>query len=193
MKLFVGLGNPGKKYQNTRHNVGFMVIDAIAEKVSSFQLPISSQLSNLEFKDEKKFNAEILRIRDTILVKPQTFMNDSGDAVSAIANFYKIMPDDIYIIHDDLDIKLGEYKIQKGKGPKVHNGVNSVEEKLGVKDFWRVRVGIENRMTNGQLQMINEGTGRIPGEVYTLQEFEGNEENQINKVIEKIVGNFSDL
>src|SRR6185369_4075580 len=117
MRLFVGLGNPGKKYEKTRHNVGWLVLDSL-------------QIPNTKFEVQKQFNAEVLKIGETILAKPQTFMNDSGVAVSAIVNFYKIEPDNIYVIHDDLDIKLGEYKIQKGKGPKQHNGILSIEEKL---------------------------------------------------------------
>src|SRR5690242_20077436 len=105
-KLFVGLGNPGKKYEKTRHNVGWMVLDALVEKISKFQEPSSKQIQNPKFKFEKKFNAEVLKIEDTFFAKPQTFMNDSGIAVNALSTFYKIHPIDIYVIHDDLDIKL---------------------------------------------------------------------------------------
>jgi peptidyl-tRNA hydrolase, PTH1 family len=175
MKLIVGLGNPGKKYERTRHNVGFMVIDALKNS-KTLKLQNSKQTQNQKFKFEKRFNAEILKVGEIILAKPQTFMNDSGDAVSAIVNFYKIDSTDLYIIHDDLDIKLGEYKIQKGKGPKQHNGILSVEEKLGRSDFWRIRVGIENR----------EAENRISGEVYTLQDFTIDESNILSKVLEDI-------
>lgn len=119
MKLVVGLGNPGEKYKDTRHNVGFMVIDKL-----------------------KKYKENL---RKVVLVKPKTFMNKSGVVVAKLKRFYKISVDDLYVVHDDLDLKLGEYKIQKGVGPKVHNGVSSVEEQLGSKEFWRVRVGVDNR------------------------------------------------
>jgi len=178
MRLFVGLGNPGKKYEKTRHNIGWMVLEALAPK-------ITNQIPNPKFQFENKFNADILKTKDAILAKPQTFMNDSGDAVSAIANFYKIEPDNIYVIHDDLDIKLGEYKIQKGKGPKQHNGILSIEEKLGRNDFWRVRIGIENREVGNKQSLPLRG--RISGEVYTLQEFGEEEITTIKNVIDKVL------
>ena len=146
MKLFIGLGNPGNKYKNTRHNVGWMVLDRL---VSSFQFPIESQLPSFKF--EKSFNAEVLKMQDVLLVKPQTFMNESGKAVKKLVDFYKVDMDDLYVIHDDLDIKLGEYKIQKGVGPKVHGGVNSIENELGKEDFWRVRIGIDNRDSENKI------------------------------------------
>src|SRR5260221_1868668 len=176
MRLFVGLGNPGKKYEKTRHNVGWLVLDSLATKISNFQIPISNQTPNNKFEFQKQFNAEVLKIGEVILAKPQTFMNDSGEAVSLLSTFYKIHPTDIYIIHDDLDIKVGEYKIQKGKGPKQHNGILSIEERLGRGDFWRVRVGIENRGSEK----------RIQGEVYTLQAIDESEMEQLNSVISRI-------
>lgn len=188
MKLFVGLGNPGKKYEKTRHNVGWMVLEALASKITNFQLPISNQIPNSNFQFQKQYNADILKVGNIILAKPQTFMNDSGVAVSSLATFYKLPATNIYIIHDDLDIKLGDYKIQKGKGPKVHNGVNSVEEELGKKDFWRVRVGIENRGNSANITNIaNDGKGRISGEVYTLQDFEEEELETLDEVIEEVI------
>lgn len=177
MKLFVGLGNPGKKYEKTRHNVGWMVVEALASKMANGKWQMANGETE-KFKNEKQFHAETLKFDDVLLVKPQTFMNSSGKTVKAIADFYKIKLDDIYIIHDDLDIKLGEYKIQKGKGPKVHYGVNSIEAELGEKDFWRVRVGIENR----------DPENRIHGEIYTLQAFEEGEEAQLKRVLDEIIG-----
>lgn len=113
MKLIIGLGNPGEKYKFNRHNVGFMVIDAL-EKSSKFKA-----------------------------VKSNKFMNDSGSFVLAQYTKYHIPYTNLYIIHDDLDIPLGSYKIQFGKGPKDHNGLNDIYDKLGTKDFWHVRVGID--------------------------------------------------
>ncbi len=165
MKLLVGLGNPGDKYKNTRHNVGFMVLDAIAKQIQSSK-----------FKSEKKFNAEVLKIETIVLAKPQTFMNSSGEAVKKFSDFYKISPSDIYIIHDDLDIPIGKYKIQFGKGPQLHNGILSVEEELGAKDFWRVRVGIENR----------DPERRLHGEIFTLQDFTDVEMSLLQNVFSEI-------
>ncbi len=171
MKLIVGLGNPGEKYSKNRHNVGFMVVDALAKECSS--TPV------LQFSSNKKFNAEMIQTKEYILAKPQTFMNDSGVAVAAIANFYKITPEDIYVIHDDLDIALGNYKIAHGKGPKVHNGLSSVIEKIGTDQYVNVRVGVENREVRGN--------GGIPGVVYSLQDFTDAERKIVDEVIVKIV------
>ncbi|MEI8232911.1 MAG: aminoacyl-tRNA hydrolase [bacterium] len=168
MKCIVGLGNPGEKYQFNRHNVGFMVVDKVAEQVTSEKWEMKS-----------KFNAEIIQTKEYVMVKPQTFMNDSGVAVSAICRFYKIKNEDLYIVHDDLDIEIGNYKIQHGKGPKVHNGLSSVEEKMGTDKFWNVRIGVENREVRG-----NSG---IPGVVYSLQNFSPEEREIIDGVIAKVV------
>ena len=156
MKVIVGLGNPGEKYAKNRHNVGFMTIDRI-----------------------KEFDGEVLKTGEVILVKPQTFMNRSGEAVSQIVNFYKVPADDLIVVHDDLDIKLGEYKIQKGVGPKVHNGLTSIEERLGRTDFWRVRVGIDSRQPAAD--------SRQSGEDYVLSDFSSDEEISINKIIKEII------
>ncbi len=171
MKLIVGLGNPGDKYMHNRHNVGFMVVDGLARSNPKSQI--------LKFSNNKKFNAEMIQIKDFALVKPQTYMNESGVAIAKICQFYKIKNEDLYIVHDDLDIKLGNYKIQFGKGPQVHNGLLSIEQKLGTDQFWNVRVGVENRPVRG-----NKG---IPGMVYSLQDFDVNEQAIVDEVIEQIV------
>jgi len=166
MKCIVGLGNPGEKYLKNRHNAGFMIVDSLAKKLE------------LEFKNNAKFEAEIAFKDSILLVKPQTFMNDSGKSVSAMTRFYKIALSDLYIVHDDLDIALGKYKIQHGKGPQVHNGLRSVEELLGTDQFWNVRVGVENREVRG-----NKG---IPGMVYSLQDFQEEEREIIDQVIQEV-------
>lgn len=140
MYLIVGLGNPGENYEKTRHNAGFMFVDELAGKE--------------KFVVDKKQEAEVLKMKDFILAKPFTFMNDSGRAVRKIMNFYKLSIDDVVIVHDDLDIAFGEHKIQKSVGPKVHNGIKSVEQYLGRNDFLRVRLGIDNRQPG-----ISYGTG----------------------------------
>jgi len=170
MKIIVGLGNPGEKYEKNRHNVGFVVVDSLYVKLG---------LSDQKFQMNKKFNAEIVQTKDCILVKPQTFMNDSGKAVSAIARFYKLENKDLYVVHDDLDIALGNYKIQFGKGPQIHNGLLSIEQDLGTDQFWNVRVGVENRSVRG-----NKG---IPGVVYSLQDFNQDEKIILDGVVQKIV------
>ncbi|MFA4830581.1 MAG: aminoacyl-tRNA hydrolase [Patescibacteria group bacterium] len=138
MKIIIGLGNPGKDYQKTRHNAGFMVVDALCEKFKEYGVS--------DWSLSKKFNAEVseVKIKDEniLLVKPMTFMNRSGETAHLIMRFYKLPPKDLIIIHDDKDLKLGEIKIQTDRGDAGHNGVKSVIEHLGTKDFTRVRVGI---------------------------------------------------
>jgi PTH1 family peptidyl-tRNA hydrolase len=166
MKLIVGLGNPEDKHRNNRHNSGFMVVD---------QLAIS--LSDPEWSAFKKFQSLIVKHEGLfILVKPQTFMNNSGKAVKKLIDQYKIESSDLWVIHDDLDIALGDYKIQKGKGPKLHKGIKSIEEKLGKTDFWRVRIGVENRSAES----------KISGETYVLQDFTEEEVEVIASTIAKI-------
>lgn len=165
MKIIVGLGNPGEQYKANRHNVGFMLVDRLAEKGW-----------------ESKFDAEVSRLGETLIVKPQTFMNKSGEVVAKIANFYKIDLSGLFVVHDDLDIRLGDYKIQFGVGPKVHYGVNSIEGSLGSMEFWRVRVGVDNR------QRVSGSAGqRVSGEEYVLSDFTVNEKKIIDGVIEKAV------
>lgn len=165
MKCIVGLGNPGEKYRMTRHNVGFMVLDHLAQ-------------GRGEWARNDKFLGQVIVSKDFILLKPSTFMNESGLSVSAICRFYKIGLNDLYVVHDDLDIPLGKYKIQHGKGPQVHNGLLSVEQLLGSDQFWNVRVGVENREVKG-----NKG---IPGVVYSLQDFKEEESEIIDQVVQKV-------
>ncbi|MFA6028094.1 MAG: aminoacyl-tRNA hydrolase [Patescibacteria group bacterium] len=128
MKLIVGLGNPGKKYEKTRHNIGFMVVDQIAS----------------DFKINKKFESAISKENNIIIAKPLTFMNESGRAVAKIAKFYKIKPANIFIIHDDKDLNFGSMRV-KGTGSSAgHNGVQSIIECLGTKDFVHIRLGVKN-------------------------------------------------
>lgn len=176
MKLIVGLGNPGSSYAKNRHNVGFTAVDALAAFLdTSLRRRTQTYTKRSQL---KLLQAEIHDFRSkVILAKPAVFMNDSGIAVGKLVKHYKIALSDLIIIHDDLDIALGEFKIQKGKGPKDHNGVLSVEEHLKTDDFVRVRIGIENR----------EKESRIPGEVYVLQNFGKDEEELIGKAISKVV------
>ena len=144
IKLIVGLGNPGEKYEKTRHNSGFMVVDLLHKKLD-FE----------PFHEEKKFNAELsgsqfedgkhkLFPEKIILAKPLTFMNLSGEAVAKILHYYKIPLDDFIVVYDDLDTVFGEIRIRKKGGPGTHNGMKSLVEALG-ENFPRLRFGIENR------------------------------------------------
>ena len=161
MKLLIGLGNPGREYERTRHNVGFMVIDALAKR------PIDG----------------------VMLVKPTTFMNRSGVAVKKLATSYQLPATSIYVIHDDLDIPLGKYKIQLGKGPKEHRGVVSIEQALADKNFWRVRIGVDNRQATqpngGQASDKRQVTS---GDEYVLSNFPKGE----MAVIKRMIGEVAD-
>lgn len=134
MKLIAGLGNPGRQYEKTRHNAGFMAVDFLAEHF------------NLEFKKSDKYKCELaegqLLDKKVILLKPQTFMNLSGQSVQSVASFYKIDLSDIIVIHDDVDIASGNLKIRPSGSPGTHNGMRSVTQLLGSEDFIRIRLGI---------------------------------------------------
>jgi len=174
MKIVVGLGNPGKKYENNRHNVGFMFINYIAPL-----LHCSIVEKNKYYLAMKQSNN-----RTIIFIKPQTFMNQSGLAVKKLITNYQLPITNLYVIHDDLDIPLGKFKIQKGVGPKLHNGIESIEKELATKDFWRVRIGVDNRQNRQQKQQnylcddrirTNFKSKWVDGETYVLQDFEKEE------------------
>lgn len=133
MKLIVGLGNPGFKYETTRHNVGFMVIDYLAKE---YREEVSSK--------EKKALVAKTRIagEKVILAKPQTFMNNSGEAVRALADYYNIETEDILVIYDDLDLEVGQIRLKPKGGHGGHNGIRSIINHLGNKEFNRLRIGI---------------------------------------------------
>ncbi len=155
--LIVGLGNPGKQYENTRHNLGFRCLDLLA---------------NGE-KWENKYNCEFIKLDDVILARPQTFMNKSGEAVKEILKFY---PDaELVVVHDELDLPLAAIRIQKSASGAGHNGVQSVIDELGTQDFIRIRLGIDNPQTRGQM----------PGDAYVLQKFSSDEEQIVKEVLEK--------
>ncbi len=128
-------------------------------------------------------------------IKTDVFMNESGKFVAQKVNFYKVKPEDLYIVHDDLDIPLGQWKIQLGVGPKVHNGINSIEETLGTKVFWRVRIGVDNRDPNknpslrsGTLRSsaLPAGLNRESGDSYVLKDFSKEELEKLDKVFDEI-------
>lgn len=162
MKLVIGLGNPGEKYRNNRHNVGFMVLDKLNDK--SWQKSKSGLLLYSWLQS------------DIELVKPQTFMNESGIAVKYAVSKHKVQTDNSYVVHDDLDLPLGIWKVQFAKGPKEHGGINDIEHKLSTKDFWRVRVGVDNRKPES----------KVSGEDYVLQDFTDEERRVVGKIIDEV-------
>ncbi|MDP4000764.1 MAG: aminoacyl-tRNA hydrolase [bacterium] len=156
MIIIAGLGNPDKKYEHTRHNLGFRVLDLVA--------------GGAEWED--KYDSKLIKLKDVLLVKPQSFMNNSGKALKQIFKFY---PDsELIVIHDDLDFPLGSLKIMKNISSAGHNGVQNIIDELSTQDFIRIRLGIDNPETRGQ----------IPGEDYVLQKFTEKEEKLVTEVID---------
>lgn len=135
MRIIIGLGNPGEQYLGTRHNLGFWALDAYAQR-----------FPDALFKEESKFFAEIAVVERSgeklLLVKPQTFMNDSGKTVRALVDFYKLNPADLLVLHDDLDLPLTGVRITDSASAAGHNGVADIIERLGTQDFARIRIGI---------------------------------------------------
>jgi PTH1 family peptidyl-tRNA hydrolase len=172
MILIVGLGNPREKYQNTRHNIGFMVVDELARKL----LP----LGKTEWQFDKKFNSEVLNTQSqVILAKPQTMMNASGFAVSKLKRFYK---SDLWVVHDDLDLPLGKVKIVVGHGSAGHHGIDSIVEHLGTAEFVRFRVGIGHPPKGDSRNL-----GRNEVIEYVLKDFAGKEAVEAKKAVKKTV------
>lgn len=175
MKLITGLGNPGKKYEKTRHNTGFLFLDALREKFL-FQ----KEYRVTEWEEEKTFMSELSFLKKgsqviAIFQKPLTYMNNSGRAVGKISKKFDIdTTNDFILIHDDLDLPLGKYKIQNGKSPQGHNGVKDVEDVLRSVDFQRLRIGIESREDK-----------RIPGEAFVLMKFSADEMLLLEEILQE--------
>lgn len=174
MKLIIGLGNPGDQYELTRHNAGFIILDEI-QKAWNFS----------EFQFNKRFNAQIsegLRNGEKIiLAKPQTFMNQSGQSVKILLDFFKISIDDLSVIHDDLDINLGSFKISTDSSAGGHNGIASIIENTGTQKFRRIRIGIEGSELKKNRVMS--------GSDFVLQKFSDEEAEVIKKLTEEIIKN----
>ena len=168
MKLIVGLGNPGTNYEKTRHNAGFMAIDKIGE---NFAFPVFTQNKKVNGLTSK---GKIKR-SSVVLLKPETFMNESGKSVASALSFYKIPVENLLVIHDDKDIPIGETKVQSGRGDAGHNGVKSIIEALGTKDFKRLRIGIQP-----QNEIILDTAD------FVLRRFSSDESKILNKVFQNI-------
>lgn len=179
MKLIVGLGNPGDKYESTRHNVGFMVLDHLLKDLEPVKKSVWSQ--------EEKFKSQIYlldyepkkgQLERVILAKPQTFMNNSGMAVGLIARFYKVAPIDIWIVNDELDLPLGFIKIRFGGASAGHHGVESIIESLSTDKFWRFRLGIGEEKTGLR--------GRVkPMDEFVLNTFSGSDKSKARQMVKK--------
>lgn len=167
IKLIVGLGNHTKEYEQTRHNAGFWFVDNLLLKLAAPSL-----------KNENKFFAKVSRTsafgHDVWLMEPQTFMNASGKAVGPFANFYKINPEEILVVHDEMDLGLGVAKLKKGGSTGGHRGLNDIIKAIGSQDCWRLRIGIDHpRNINPHMKVID----------YVLQRPTDEEQNKINEAL----------
>ena len=161
MKLVVGLGNPGRKYKATKHNIGFMCLDYFAKN------------NKLKFKKDNKFSGEALKIGNLVFLKPHTFMNESGQSVRKIMNFYNISVSDILIIHDDLDLPLGKTRLREKGSSAGHNGIKSIISNVQTEEFKRVRIGIDK---NPLYETKN----------YVLSAFSKKEKELLDPILEKV-------
>ena len=182
MKLIIGLGNPGDKYQKTRHNAGFMFVDKLAQNPE-----ISPVGESLVFSLNKKLKS---RIADTvkrgekiILVKPETFMNVSGIAVSGVIAYYKAEINDIVIVYDDIDLQLGEARFRDKGSSAGHKGVQNIIDQLGTSEFARIRIGIRGELFNSE--DIPSPANSIDTSSYVLENFSDREMPILHKVISK--------
>ncbi len=178
MKLIVGLGNPGEKYKNTRHNAGFMALDYLlsfdgfmdAKPGHEFKSDIFSWSNKIPSGVEGQ-NSSGEKI---LFVKPQTYMNDSGQALKVICNFYKLdLSKDLLVIHDDTDLPLGEIRITNSSSSAGHNGVQSIIDNIGTQDFNRVRIGVDTRQSRDDM----------PTEAYVLQNFTDIEQKKLREEV----------
>ena len=176
--FLVGLGNPGKKYANSRHNIGFLLLENFSKKYNS----------NFLFKDKLKSSCSEFQINDSNfrLFLPNTFMNNSGDAVRAIVDWYKINLDQIFIIVDDKDLPLGKIRFRKKGSSGGHNGLKNIIEKLQTQDFNRVRIGI------GSPTSINE-KNNFNTISHVLGNISSEEKSILDKVYEKVIKSFEQL
>ncbi len=172
IKLIAGLGNPGAKYLGTRHNAGFDFVDAL--------LP-----SGVAFKPDNRFKSELAEIsvagQKIWLLKPQTFMNLSGEAVGGFARYYKISPENILVAHDELDLLPGVLRLKKGGGSGGHRGLNDIISKLGSRDFYRLRIGIGHPGSASQVA------------AFVLQKPPASESDLINDAIHRAVSQLPDI
>jgi len=165
IKLIVGLGNPGEKYEKTRHNAGFWWVDAIA------------QAKRAPWKKETKFSGWTARVEEGgieyLLLKPSTYMNESGRSVSQVLRFYKIEPSQMLVVHDELDLEPGIVRLKRGGGTGGHNGLTDIGDALDTKDFWRLRIGIGHP---GDKDLVPD---------YVLKKAKGTEQDAIDPVFER--------
>lgn len=183
MKLIVGLGNPGLKYDKTRHNLGFLLIEKFLKEFSigkqivfSKSKKFKSEIAEIEWNRKSTLGKELNSMEKVILAKPETYMNNSGMAVKVISDFYKIDVSDIWVLHDDLDFVVGGLKIRQGGSSAGHRGIESIISSLGTEKFWRFRLGIGKPKNSSKLRN---------SEDYVLREFDHSETGEVRKLIKR--------
>lgn len=171
MKLLVGLGNPGEEYSKTRHNIGFLAIYEIAKRfgVEKFNSKYNSLCAEIKVGKHK-----------VLLIMPQGYMNRSGSAVQGFCTFFKIKPEDIVVIHDDIDLDIGKIKVKRGGGTGGHNGLKSIDQCIG-QNYLRIRLGIGK--PNGPIDVAD----------YVLGRFKKDEEGYVAEMIQFVTNNIEDL
>ncbi len=184
MKILVGLGNPGEKYEGTRHNIGFATLDHLLKKYEKVDQSV--------WEDNKKTKSQIKKLTigefPVILAKPQTFMNNSGMALSLLTQYFKVKPEEVIIVHDDLDLPLGKIQIRFGGGSAGHNGIESVIEALKTDKFTRIRMGIghpKTRIKNKELRIKSDDTVSN----YVVSHFSEGEHKDVRNMIKHVQKN----
>ncbi len=174
MPIIVGLGNPGIKYRQTRHNIGFRVVEAIADRLGADW--------RLSRRDQALIAQIDLKGLSCLLVKPQTFINQSGQTILALTKYHSKDLVNLVVVHDDLDLGLGTIRIRQGGSSAGHNGLESIIQTLG-RNFWRVRIGISHPRQRAR----EEGIARNPLE-YVLQKFSSDESRLVKRVVDQAAG-----
>lgn len=186
MKIIIGLGNPGKEYENSRHNIGFRIVEFISKEYGG------------DFVLDKKSNSEISEVKingpKILLVKPQTFVNRSGEAVSKVVKSFKVSKfNDLIVVHDDLDIPFGKVKVSFGRSSAGHKGVESIIRALKSDKFYRVRIGTFNSQIV-KIKKIKDKRKRIKGiNDFVVGSFSSNEKPKVNKLIKDSVQKISSI
>lgn len=184
IKLIVGLGNPGEKYENTRHNLGFAVLDALLQELTPVEKTV--------WQEDKKSNSLIAKVGDLILAKPMTFVNASGFAVRKLITDHQLQITNLWVVHDDLDLPLGKIKIRKGSGSAGHRGIDSIVKELGTHDFVRFRLGIGHPAKKGKWEvgggkLVSEHVSDQEVERYVLSPFDRGEKDEARRMVNQAV------
>jgi PTH1 family peptidyl-tRNA hydrolase len=175
MNLIVGLGNPGDKYASTRHNIGFMVVDRVLKDLVAVEK---------KWERNEQFSVELFKNGDLIFAKPQSFMNASGIVVKKLVDFYKVPVEQIWVIHDDIDLPLGKIRIRSGGGSAGHHGIESIIREVGADTFIRFRLGVGR----GKLEekgSSNHNYHRTGIEKYVVSPFTTHEEGNVRKLLKQ--------